>query len=164
MTLTAPRSESISIEYANGKSLATDLEKIFNEELFWDFELQANDGKLLKLHKAILAARSPTFYKFLNVYFKDAKNNPVYVSRYDSKTMKELLRFIYCNKIRDLDSIVNKLIYAAGEFKETQLEVICCERIISNLSVENVLEALVICDHINGLEKLFDECCVLVVR
>lgn len=145
-------------------SIASDYKILFESGTISDFELHMNDDKTLKAHKAILVARSPVFFKMLTTDMQEANKSSVDVPDFDSKTMKELLRFIYCNEVENLKLVAFTLIYAAEKYEIVKLKKICCDDIISKLSAENVVDALIIADRVSDMEKLFHQCIEFVVE
>lgn len=137
---------------------------MFENELFADFELRCNDDQTLKCHKCILAARSVVFWAMLSSDMQEAKEGFSEVPEFDSTVMKEVLRFIYCDRVEDLDTISKKLIFAAEYYDLEVLKEICIRNIIQNLSKENVVEVLLITEKISGCEELFKKCVVVVAR
>lgn len=98
---------------------------MFESETFSDFELISKDGKVLKAHKAVLASRSPVFFSMLNIDMEEAERGSVNVPDVDKKTLKELLRFIYCNEVEGLNEISRKLIFAAEKYELKSLKTLC---------------------------------------
>ena len=88
---------------------------------------------------------------------KETQQGLVKIVDFDSIVMVEVLRFLYTNKIEDIDEVSSELVYAAEKYQLLELKQICVENIIENLSKENVVKSFIIADHINT-EKLFEEC------
>ena len=131
--------------------------------MFADFELKMNDGEILMAHKSILAARSPVFRAMLTTGMKEAATNSVEVPDFCSKTMRELLRFIYCGEI-EIPEGATDLIFAAEKYEVLELKEICIDRLISDLSDENVIETLIIADRVSGTERLAAGCVETVMK
>lgn len=140
----------------------SDYENLFESEVLCDLKLKMSDNEVLNVHKAVLAARSPVFFKMLTIDMQEAKSNVVDIPDFDSETMEELLRFLYCNKVDDLASTARDLIYAADKYQIAKLKEMCVEQIITGLTVDNVLDALVISDQVSGMQKLFNSCIIVV--
>jgi speckle-type POZ protein len=145
-------------------SMAQDYKNIFEDESLHDFELKMNDGVTLKAHKAVLIARSSVFFKMLTTDMKEAKQGFVEVPDFDSKTMRELLRFMYCSEVENLDEMANDLIFAAEKYEVQQLKELCIDHIISKLTRENVLDALIIADRVNNTDNILNKCIEIVSR
>jgi hypothetical protein len=82
---------------------------------------------------------------------KESGLNAIHVTDFDSITMRELLRFIYCEEVQDL-------IYAAEKYEVDGLKEICIDDLAANVSDKNVIETLIIADQISGSEKLVEKC------
>jgi speckle-type POZ protein len=131
--------------------------------MFADVQLKTNDGDVLKANKTILSIRSPVFKAMLS---KDAQpdSDSVEISDFNSKTLREVLRFIYCNEVEDLDGISRDLIYAAEKYQLEGLKKICLNSIIKSLSNNNIVESLIISDRVTKSTKLFNHCLDLIHR
>lgn len=142
----------------------SDYKKMFDNELFADFMVKCNDGEILKAHKVILAARSPVFYAMLNNNMKESNEGFVEIADFGSRTVKEVLRFIYCGKVQDLKMAARSLIHAAEKYELEELKEMCIDNIIEELSTINVLKCFQIANFISNGEKLSDECKEFTIR
>jgi BTB/POZ domain len=158
----APNSQPQTSEVI--KSSLFGYKNIFENEVLSDFQLKMNDGVTLKAHKSILVARSPVFFKMLTTDMKEAKQGFVEVPDFNSKTMRELLRFMYCSEVENLDEIANDLIFAAEKYEVQQLKELCIDHIISKLTRENVLDALIIADRVNNTDNILNKCMEIVSK
>lgn len=129
-----------------------------------DFELLTSDHVIIKAHKAILAAHSPVFCTMLQTDMEEAKTGKVNIPDFDSKNMKELLRFIYCNEVENLTEIDRSLIFAAEKYQIEELKKVCIQSIIKSLTVENVIEALKMSELITKSELLLNASLNLIIR
>jgi speckle-type POZ protein len=137
---------------------------MFENEILCDFELKMNDGVTLKTHKTVLVARSPVFHKMLTTDMKEAATSSVDVPDFGSKTMRKMLRFVYCGEVENLQEVANDLIFAAEKYKIQQLKELCIDHIISQLTRENVVDALIIADRVSKTKKLLKACIGVVAR
>lgn len=140
------------------KSFVTSFKKFFHHELFSDFKIKTVGGNVLNVHKSILAARSEVFNKMFSTDMKEAKEGILDVSDLDYTTMKEVLRFIYCNEVENLDEIAQDLIFGAEKYDLEDLKEICVDSMIKTLTVKNVIQSVVIADSVSGGKKLFRKC------
>lgn len=141
-----------------------DFKKMLENEALSDFQLETSDGVVLKAHKVILAARSPVFFTMLTTDMEEKLKGSANVPDFNSIVMKEILSFIYCNEVNNLDDIVFDLIYAAEKYQIKELKKLCLQHIASMLHVENVVNALIIVNLVSEADELFDECSDLVVK
>ena len=141
----------------------SDYEKMLQDEFFADFKLKCNDGEILKAHKSILAARSPVFFAMLTNNMQEAQQGFADIPDFDSKTMKEVLRFIYRNNVEELKEKATKLIFAAEKYELEELKQMCVASMIASLTTENVLQKLLIADRVSQGKKLSEKCIYLVL-
>lgn len=137
---------------------------MFKDKLFTDIELKANDGKVLEAHKVILATRSPLLFEMLLKDMQETQNDVANVKNFNSKIMTEVLLFIYCGNVKNLDGVARDLIHAAELYQMKELKKICIESIESTLSAENVLKTLVIANRFSETGKLFNKCLDVIMR
>lgn len=144
--------------------VVSDFQNMLLDETFTDFQLKTNDGEVLKAHKVVLATRSPVFHAMLTKDMQEAREGCANVPDFDSKIMKEILRFIYCHDVGSVDEIARDLIYAAEKYQLDELKKICLASIIKLLSIENVVGALVISDQVSEAVYLNEKCLDLIIR
>lgn len=130
---------------------------MFESELFTDFKIKVKGGGILKAHRSVLATRSKVFASMLSNDMKEANEGIVNVPDFNMTTMKEILRFIYCNKVENLDEIARNLIYGAEKYELEGLKKICIDSIIKTLTVKNVIPSLVIADRVSESGKLYEK-------
>lgn len=133
---------------------------MLNDELFADINLKTRDGKMLKAHKSILASRSPMFFDLFKSEMQSVSNLEITDSE---KTMKEILRYIYCEKV-NLDEVTRDLILAAHKYQLEDLKELCIDKIISKLTTKNVIDMFQISIQISGCRKLYNSCIELINR
>jgi len=156
-----PVTESIK---ADDQDLSTDFKKMFETSAFSDFELTSSDDEVFKVHKIVLCVRSPVFFAMLSNEMKEAKLNAVKIPNIDGVTLKELLRFIYYNRVENLPELVEELIQAAEQYQLDKLKKLCCESLIESLSLKNVIARYQIADHISDASKLLDKCMNMIIK
>lgn len=149
---------------STGQTVASDIKRMFNDELFTDFQLKTNDGEVLKAHKVILAARSPVFFAMLTNDLEEAQTGSVKVRDFNRQIMKEVLRFVYQNEVENVDEIASDLIFAAEKYQLEQLQELCVESLIATTTAVNVLKNFAIADFVPGSKKLFDRCLLIIIK
>ncbi|CAG8444003.1 982_t:CDS:2 [Acaulospora morrowiae] len=91
-----------------GKSLMTDMCKMFNNPNYGDIKIICKDSVPLHACRAILAARSETFYQILSD-FDYIETKEIYFRMISEDIMKIILLFIYtgklCGRIEDSDDL-----------------------------------------------------------
>lgn len=145
-------------------------ETLVNNQNLSDFQFICSDGKQVFAHKCILTSfsnkpsedeqNSSNFFRtMLESNMRESKDNCMQVSDIDSKTMLELMRFVYCEKIRCMDT--NELIplmFAADKYDIVVLRSSCIEIMHNNLSVDNVVKILTVADTLDSLKSLKENC------
>jgi len=139
--------------------LADDLEDIYKSQEFSDVTIYANNREF-KVHKAVLAARSPMFRGMFSHDMKETKYNRVEVSDVDPDVLEEMLRFIYTGKSSLEARLQSKeqkeqekeqhlaigLLQAANKYQLDRLKLICEEALYKTLSADSVAEILSLAD------------------
>nr|KAG5688856.1 hypothetical protein BaRGS_005231 [Batillaria attramentaria] len=125
--------------------LSEDLGQLFQSSSFSDVFLCVG-GHEFRVHKSILAARSPVFYAMFEHEMTESKRNRVEITDVDHDVMREMLRFIYTGKAPNLDKMADELLAAADKYALERLKVMCEEALCSNLMIDNVCEILVLAD------------------
>lgn len=101
------------------------------------------DGKLLKAHKSVLAARSPVFKKMFLTNMKESKSNEVVISDISHDTFDEMLFFIYTGKVSsNFHIVVMELFAASHKYQIESLRKVCEAEVSANLSEENAAAVL----------------------
>lgn len=136
---------------------------MFEEDVLADFEIHTNDKQLLKAHKAILAARSPVFYAMLRNDTQEAQIRSVKIGDFDSMVIRELLRFIYCDRVEGLRKVDRELVFAADKYQLDDLTKLCLDSITSSLDLDNVLESFEVSCHVSNAEHLMESCLDMIV-
>jgi len=146
------------------QDLIMDLKKMFETSAFSDFELTSSDDEVFNVHKSVLSVRSPVFFAMLSNEMKEAKLNAAKIPNIDGATLKELLRFIYYNRVEDLSEVAEELVQAAEQYQLDKLKKQCFESLIESLTVENVIARFQIADHVSNAVELFDECMNMIIK
>ena len=127
------------------------LEQLFLEEKFSDIKLVTSCGKELKAHRNILAARSPKFETAFEKAVK-AENNSVEIKDVKHDVLKEMLRYIYTDRIENIETIATELFIASNDYKIDDLKIECSKYIANNITVESSIEILEMADKFNASE------------
>lgn len=141
-----------------------DFNELFENNDFTDFELKTSDGAVLKVHKCVLATRSPVFYAMLKTDMKEIQTGSADVPDISLKVMKELLRYIYCGEVENVQELASELVYAAEKYQLKALKKICLQELISSLDVGVVIESLTIAHQVTDASELFDKCLEVITR
>jgi len=154
----------IESKTADDQDLSTDFKRMLETSAFSDFELKSSDDVVFNVHKSVLSVRSPVFFAMLSNEMKEAKLNAAKIQNIDGITLKELLHFIYCNRVENLPKVAEELIQAAEQYQLDKLKKLCFESLIESLSVENVIARFQISDQISDASLLFDKCMNMIIE
>ena len=120
---------------ASPQPVLPDFEKLLDSD-FTDFTLVARwNGLEFKVHRAVLAARSPVFAKM----FTDKSEKKLQLDDIGSDTLQELLRYVYCGKVNSFYR-VEEILCAAEKYELDGLKVMCQEYLCKRLSKTNVVD------------------------
>jgi speckle-type POZ protein len=131
--------------------------RFFDSKDMSDVTFICSDEKEIPAHRYILAARSSVFHRMLTTDMMEKDLNKIEVDDIDSATMHELLRYIYTHKVKNIDQLAAKLLYAAEKYDLPELKSFCAAQMIKQLSSENVFESLVLADRLNE-HKMLRKC------
>ncbi|XP_058798880.1 speckle-type POZ protein-like isoform X2 [Phymastichus coffea] len=118
-----------------------DLEGLLDNGRFSDVTLNVKNTKF-KVHKYILAVRSPVFSAMFEHDMIEKNQNIVQITDIEPEIMKELLRFTYIGEVKDLNSKAKDLLAAADKYAFDDLKSMCELSLSKNLNAENVIETL----------------------
>jgi len=120
-----------------------DFGALFENELFSDVTVSA-EGTRFKVHKGILAARSPVFAAMFGPQTLEGKNNRVKITDISAEVLRKFLRFIYTDEVTDLDSMAIDLFSVADKYAVNRLKVMCEEALFKNICVESAADTYIL--------------------
>lgn len=138
-TTTASKASMIRLQEFN------DFEKLLEDEKYSDTKLIVGN-KEFKVHKCILAARSPVFSAMFECNMKEKIENSVEITDVEPDLMKEVLRFIYTGKVNRMENMEKDLFRVADKYDLNRLKMLCEEAITNDLTVDNIAEILIFGD------------------
>lgn len=94
--------------------LSENLGNLFENGQFSDFTINVKDREF-KIHKAILAARSPVFASMLQHDFKEKQDNTVDLSDYDPDVFEDFLGYLYSGNSERISTENVAELYEAAE-------------------------------------------------
>lgn len=132
---------------ANNSLLSTSFETMYNNEKYSDYTLITADGEPIPVHKNILASRSQVFATMMeNKEFIEGKEKKALIDDIDSKALREFLRFLYCGRVNEIETVAVDLIYAAEKYGLKDLKPLCVQSMIKSISCDNAIETLILAD------------------
>jgi hypothetical protein len=147
---------------SSAESLSEDYEELFMNMNFADVSIFTSDKKQLEAHKVILSTRSKVFNKMFSHDMTEAKTGIIRIDDFDSKVIKELLRYIYYTKVKNIKEFDIQLYDAADKYEMEKLMKICLLSIARRLDFKNCVEIAVFAK-IRNLDHLFS-CCLLLMH
>lgn len=130
----------INIGAADGSKLATSnisyMERMFCDRILTDVAIKTSGGKIIQAHKCVLA-RSPVFFAMFQNEMLEKQNSEVQVKDITHGVMKELIRFLYTDKVDKLDPIAGELLIAADYYDLPELKEICIRSLEMNVNLYN---------------------------
>ena len=109
-------------------------------EEFSDMTLVSKDGVEIKCHRLILSVRSKVLKAMIDPATNDG--NIIHMKDFDSKTIRNMLCFMYCDKVKDED-IDMELLALANYCQLEALQIVCERKLCNELDATNALEAWV---------------------
>lgn len=102
-------------------------------------------GQKFEAHELILSARSPVF---LAMFQSDLKmqTNTLKIEEIGPDVFAEVLRFIYTDKVENLDGYAEELLVAADRYMLDLLKAKCEESLARKIAVGNCAELLALAD------------------
>jgi speckle-type POZ protein len=82
---------------------------------------------ILKVHKAMLACRSPVFAAMFEHGMAEARSDRVNIEDIDPEVLREMLRFMYTGSAPSLDRMADELLAAADKYQLERLKVLYLE-------------------------------------
>ncbi|XP_060871866.1 kelch-like protein 2 isoform X2 [Metopolophium dirhodum] len=122
------------------------LQSFRKDEIYCDFQLETNDGKIINGHKVVLASASPYFHAmFTNC---DEKNQYlVIMKQLDSTALQLLVNFIYTGEITVTENNLHVLLPASNLLQLQEVKEACCDFLQAQMCPKN-------CIGINALADL----------
>jgi hypothetical protein len=133
------------------------LRELCRDGAFSDLEIKVQ-GKAIKAHKILLAAKSLVFAEKLC-----ENQNVLELNGLEFEVAEQMINFIYDGKVRDMEKYAKPLLEAAEKFEIAQLQVYCEKYLYENLCVDNAIETLKLSAKCDSVE-LKNECADFIVE
>ncbi|KAG6451024.1 hypothetical protein O3G_MSEX006890 [Manduca sexta] len=135
--------------------LSDDFEQLFLNKLFSDVMMKSAEGTEFEVHKNILACRSPVLKAHFAHDTTESYTNIV-ESPFEAEVLREVLTFIYSNKVPKAGEIPDKLLEAADYYQLDGLKSLCTQKLYEKLTAENAIDTLQLADryHADSLKQL----------
>lgn len=126
-----------------------DFESLFKSEKLSDVTVKVKD-KSFRLHKCILAARSPIFSAMFTDDFKEKAESTVIIEDIEPKVMEKLFQYIYTGDVSNIHEVASDLLAAADMYDVTGLKDMCEKFFQTELNVTNAISMLLLSDKYNA--------------
>ncbi|GAU87918.1 hypothetical protein RvY_00704 [Ramazzottius varieornatus] len=126
--------------------------QMYRAKEFTDFTLVACDGRELKAHRAVLAARSEVFRSMVTYDTKESANRRCEIDDTDGETLDHVLSYMYgldLEQLADTES-VKKVLVAADKYCLKGLVEACETLLISKITAETAGNLLTMADRHNA--------------
>jgi hypothetical protein len=156
--ITITSDDSLIDDPSWNKSIAN----LYDKETMSDVKIICDDKMYFNCHKFVLAYRSDVFEAiFKNMDTKEMQDqdqdqvqDQIKIDDVSNKTMKNLLSFVYKNKISADQDIDDKLLIAADKYNITDLCNLCSRHLIKTINVDNAIDLLFVGYLVNNTELM----------
>uniref|UniRef100_A0A0N5B6T1 BTB domain-containing protein n=1 Tax=Strongyloides papillosus TaxID=174720 RepID=A0A0N5B6T1_STREA len=152
---------SINISVPQSK-LLLNYGNMFDSSLFTDYIIKVGNTEI-KVHKAVLAARSPVFYDILNSTSEESQKNIIEIKDFNAEVVKKTLKYIYKDEVSDIKDMENEIFEIANKYELDRLKAIAEQSMCNSLSIENVCERFALSDKY-PTERLKEHCEELILK
>jgi len=146
--------------------LASNLSSLLSSGWRSDAALQV-DGREIKVHSLILAARSPVFKQMLDSGMEESNTHIVSITDVSWDVLNHLCGFMYSGVVDDSawenDATLSALMRAAAKYQVLSLLDICAEKAEELLVADTAADWLVLSAQLN-VEQLKDHCAAFVAK
>lgn len=131
--------------------------ELYESEAFTDARINCGESEF-KVHKAILAARSPVFNAMLNTEMKESKNNVIEINEVDPKAMKIFLKTVYTG-VEETKPIptefISDVLDLAEKYDLKDLKEHCVSQIQNTVGVRTATTFMILADkyHLEDARK-----------
>uniref|UniRef100_A0A1I7YDT1 BTB domain-containing protein n=1 Tax=Steinernema glaseri TaxID=37863 RepID=A0A1I7YDT1_9BILA len=125
--------------------IGRDFESMFKDERLADFKIKCGDREI-KVHKFVLAARSPVFAAMLEPHTEESSKNEVVINDLDYEILHEMLFYMYSGRSANLSSMALELLSAADRYQLQGLKELANHVLRTGLAIDSVCRYLVFAD------------------
>uniref|UniRef100_A0A0N5BM38 Speckle-type POZ protein (inferred by orthology to a human protein) n=1 Tax=Strongyloides papillosus TaxID=174720 RepID=A0A0N5BM38_STREA len=155
------RETSINVTIPESK-LSSDYSNLFDSTLFTDCIIRVGDTEI-KVHRGILATRSPIFHKIFNSTPENSQTNVVQIEDFSVGAVREMLRYIYKDEVTNIQNMADEMYKISNKYELHRLEAISEQSMCNSLSIENVCERFSLSETYPN-EKLKDLCQEFILK
>jgi speckle-type POZ protein len=128
------------------KVLSSNMLSLLEDEKHTDFKIRA--GKMeFKVHKSILAARSPVFCAMLtHENTEESRTGIMNITDVDGPVIKEMLKYIYSGYYSEEHDLAEDLLIAADKYRLDELKQHCERTLMKGIKFDNACQLLILGD------------------
>lgn len=126
--------------------IARDFGLLLESERLSDVKLVVNKVHQFPAHRSVLGSRSPVFATMFENNMIESTGNIVEISDIEPEVVKELLRFIYTERVECLDVLGLELFVAADKYALEDLKFKCEDVLCNSIDAENAVVLLIHAD------------------
>ncbi|XP_054719691.1 TD and POZ domain-containing protein 3-like [Uloborus diversus] len=127
-------------------SMCSDFEELYNKSRLSDVTLKLTKDEF-QAHKVVLSARSKVFAAMFEHDTKENRTDTVDLVNMEVKTAQDMLRYMYCGKVRELSAEeALDLFVAADRYDLQELKSFCREVVLDGFSTNNVCDIAAVAD------------------
>lgn len=116
--------------------------QLFDNGKFSDIKIQVGQREF-HVHRCILSLASEVFERMFQSDMIESRSNLIEITDLSEEICEEMLRFIYCNEIKNLDLNALDLLYAADKYAIEHLKTLCIQTLIDTFTYETTAEMLI---------------------
>uniref|UniRef100_A0A0K0FFS8 Speckle-type POZ protein-like (inferred by orthology to a human protein) n=1 Tax=Strongyloides venezuelensis TaxID=75913 RepID=A0A0K0FFS8_STRVS len=131
---------------------------MLNLPLFTDCIIKVEDTEI-KVHKAVLVARSPVFHNILNSTLEDLRTTVIEIEDFRVEVVREMLKYIYTNEVSNMQNMASEVLAIAD--KLDRLKAISVQYLCDDLTHFNVCERFVLSE--TYLTEILKGCCIELI-
>ena len=125
------------------------LKNFLDSEQYVDVTIISGDKKF-KAHKAVLASQSPVFKSMLETEMKEKKSSTIEISDTDPDVISAMLSYLYTGSAPNMETMAEELLIIANKYQILELLALCEKKLLSNITVANVVDLLILADMHNA--------------
>ena len=123
-------------------NLGNQMELLRQEDFLTDFTLVVGVHEF-KVHKFILAARSPVFKRMFEMDMKECSS---VLEDITAEAVDELLTYLYTGTAPNLEELTEELFEAVNEYELPHLIALCKEALGNSINIVNAVRTLILAD------------------
>lgn len=130
---------------APSSKMAENFSDLLQNEQFTDVAIKVG-SETLRAHKAILAARSTVFGAMFQHDMQESRCNEITIKDMEPRVFREVLRFIYTDKVEGMEQIACELLAAADRYDLDRLKALSEIELCSGITAKTAANTLVFAD------------------